>query len=818
MSKIDLHLHSKYSERPSEWFMQRLGAKESYTEPEYIYNTLKKKGMDFITITDHNKIDGAMILKEKYPDEVIVGVESTTYFPEDGCKIHVLIYGINEEQFRKIQILRKDIYLLREYLKMEGIAHSVAHATYSVNGKLKVEHLEKLILLFDVFEGINGGRNYLFNRRWMEILQKLSPEHIEMLYKKHKIVPFSETSWLKGFTAGSDDHAGLFLGETFTEVEAESVDDVIEAIKEKKIKPFGRHNDYKSLAFSVYKIAYDFAKSKGNENDNSIFLQISQKIFEPSKTNMKEKIWLSKIKIWNRKKKNSTTNIIAELINETKKTSPDDIKERLEILLKKVEDIADDFFKKALSNLINNYEKGDLIGILTSISSVLPGVFMSVPLFSSLNHMYSNKNIISEISSSLSIDIKKEEEEKILWFTDTLTDLNGVSEILKEVGWIAHREGYKLKIVSCLEDENLIKMLPPNVINIPHFFKFKLPHYEDYTIKVPSFLKTLEILSKEEPTKIYISTPGPVGLFGLIFSKLLNVESIGVYHTDFVAQISDIVEDESLSEIIKKFEKWFYSSFDKVKVYNKEYEEIVVERGIDREKIEYMRKGINFDIFYYRENSNERVKELNVKKGINLLYVGRVSKDKNMDFLLNVYGRIILKHPETNLIIVGDGPYFNEFKDKATIYKRVYFAGRIQREELPYFYSFADIFVFPSTTDTFGNVVMEAQACGLPAIVSDKGGPKNIIMDGETGLIAEANNIEDWVDKIEKMMITIKDLNLRESIRKNARENIQRNYSWDKFFESLFNKKKESMKGGVETYKKDGSIVKLTKYPAVSSI
>ena len=84
MIKIDMHVHSKYSEHPSDWFLQRLGAKESYTEPEHLYRTAKQRGMDYVTITDHNRIDGALLLKEKYPQDVLIGLEATTYFPENG--------------------------------------------------------------------------------------------------------------------------------------------------------------------------------------------------------------------------------------------------------------------------------------------------------------------------------------------------------------------------------------------------------------------------------------------------------------------------------------------------------------------------------------------------------------------------------------------------------------------------------------------------------------------------------------------------------------------------------------------------------------
>ena len=80
MAKIDLHVHSKYSGHPSEWFLKKFGTKESYTEPDMIYNISKENGMDLVTITDHNAIDGALELEKKYPDKVITGCEFTALF------------------------------------------------------------------------------------------------------------------------------------------------------------------------------------------------------------------------------------------------------------------------------------------------------------------------------------------------------------------------------------------------------------------------------------------------------------------------------------------------------------------------------------------------------------------------------------------------------------------------------------------------------------------------------------------------------------------------------------------------------------------
>jgi glycosyltransferase involved in cell wall biosynthesis len=160
--------------------------------------------------------------------------------------------------------------------------------------------------------------------------------------------------------------------------------------------------------------------------------------------------------------------------------------------------------------------------------------------------------------------------------------------------------------------------------------------------------------------------------------------------------------------------------------------------------------------------------------------VGRISKDKNLDFLLDIYSTIAERKGNVNLILAGDGPYLDELKEKASKMKGVYFTDTISQELLPDIYSGADLFVMPSITDTFGMVVLEAQACGLPALVSDVGGPKEIIVEGETGFVAKANDAEDWINKIERI-ISMKenDSNGYESLRNKARDYILQKYDWN---------------------------------------
>ena len=136
MARADLHVHSKYSLDGDEWTLKTLGVRESYTELDHIYRAAKSRKMDFITVTDHNSIEGSLRLAHKYPSEAFVSCEFSVVFPENHCKVHILVFDLTEKQFEKLQGLRPNIYMFRDYIRAEKLAYSVAHATLSVNRKI----------------------------------------------------------------------------------------------------------------------------------------------------------------------------------------------------------------------------------------------------------------------------------------------------------------------------------------------------------------------------------------------------------------------------------------------------------------------------------------------------------------------------------------------------------------------------------------------------------------------------------------------------------------------------------------------------------
>ncbi len=789
MALADLHVHSVHSEHPSEWFLQRIGAAESYTDPAYIYSTALENGMNFVTITDHNRISGALLLQKEHPEVAFISVESTVYFPEDGCKIHLLMYGISEDQFKEIQKLRKDVYSLRDYIIEENIAYSVAHATYSVNNKLNITHLERLILLFDIFESHNGGRNKYHNETWLQSLKSLTPEIIEELRKKYDIEPISNDPWIKGFTGGSDDHAGFFISKTYTYGEAETIDEFLEQIRDKRTLAGGRFNDYKSLAFTIYKIAYDFSKTKSGGLPHPIIQQFSDSLFEKKSSSFFSKIKIISFLHRKKLKEDPIKRKIYETIQSIQNSAYTTMEDKLNYIYNQLSDISDELFIRLTNKVLEDLKSGDLFNIVKGLAGTLPGIFVSIPFFSTLKHMFSGRELLNELEERF---IKKQKKsKKILWFTDTITDLNGVSFIVKKIAQLAFERKLDITLVVSLKQEEMKNLnLPPTSINISSIYEIELPLYASIKIRIPSVLSTLNIISQYQPDEIYISTPGPIGLTGLLMSKLMSIPVTGIYHTDFKKQYEAIDEDGTIKELIENSIRWFYMNMDRIKVPTQEYIQILAKRGYREEKMSIFRRGIEEDIFFPLANARENMKlKYSLSESTYLLYAGRISKDKNLSFLCQVFEQLQRKHKKIKLLIAGDGPYLEEIRNEKSNNQEIVFLGKIERDMLPLLYAGSDLFVFPSTTDTFGMVVLEAQACGLPAVVSNIGGPKEIVIHEETGFILEADHNEEWVKTLDGLISKINQNDEQiKQMRISSHENIIKTCNWDIVLEDITGK------------------------------
>lgn len=784
MAKADLHVHSRFSSRSSEWFLQRIGTAESYTDPETIFRNARAQGMDFVTITDHDTLEGALFLKERYPEIVFTGVESTAFFPEDGSKVHILVYNLTEREFESIERLRSDVYDLRSFLRERGLPHAVTHPAYSGSQRLTAGHLEKLVLLFDHFEAINGGWTRRLNESWSSFLRNLTPDDIQRMRETHRIEPFGPEPWKKGLIGGSDDHAGLFIGMTWTSGPGAGIDEFFRGFAEKRTEAHGRHNDFKGLAFSFYKTAIDFARTRRDDYTTSFMSGVAGLLLENRKLSITQRFQLLILKSRSAARLKI---MIDELIEATRSPEYNDsIDTRLSIVYDKLTLIGDEFLRELFGSIGKDLEQGNLLEIVKNVSASLPGFFVSVPIVTSFRHLFEPRTGIETLRERYGGQ-NPAGRKKILWFTDTFADLNGISVTLGTLAERSVERGRDIVIVTSLLPTECGNGLPNSVLNLPPVFEFPLPYYERQVLKVPSLFAAIRFVYEEDPDEIIVSTPGPIGLVGLAMAKLLNIPSIGIYHTDYRLEATYIGADEPLVETLESYVTWFYHGFDEVRVPTEEYIRILRKRGYGSSRLALFRRGVDTALFRPDRPRSPIVLEAWGKEpGFVLAFTGRVSKDKNLDFLFEVFGRLSAVRPDFRLVIAGDGPYLVELAARYGGTGTVLFTGRVANRELPPVYAAADLFVFPSTTDTFGMSVLEALSCGVPCLVSDIGGPQELVSADVTGYVLPVTDPGLWVEKI----LTLREMKETDSaafgaIKTAARTKAVRDHDWSAILDEL---------------------------------
>src|SRR4051812_10650232 len=253
--RVDLHCHSLASSLTAEVVLNAIHCPECYSEPRDVYAQAKRRGMDFVTITDHDTIEGALTVAKV--ENVIVGEELTCWFPEDGCKMHVLVFCITPEDHAALQAMARDIYAVARYVEERNIAHAVAHPIYRQNDKLERWHLERLLLLFKGFECLNGAHSPLHREAFEPLLEWLSRAGLAKLAEKHNLQPLWPEPWIKSRVAGSDDHGLLNIGCTYTEFppDTHTVADVLDALREGACRPGGESGSSAKLAHTFYSVA-----------------------------------------------------------------------------------------------------------------------------------------------------------------------------------------------------------------------------------------------------------------------------------------------------------------------------------------------------------------------------------------------------------------------------------------------------------------------------------------------------------------------------------------------------------------------------------
>jgi len=757
--KADLHLHSSHSNKPTYWAMRKFNCPESYTSPFHLYKTARDRGMDFVTITDHNAISGA--LEIAHLPGTFISSEITAYFPENACKVHVVVLHINERQYTEIMEHRKNVYELVAYLHRQKIAHFLAHPLYAQNDKLTLEIIEKSLLLFTTIEVKNGCRAMRFNSFTKRLVTSLTEDSINRLANKHDLQPYGITPWVKGLVGGSDDHGGLFIARAHTTASGTTnIDAFIDAIRNGKSSEAGLDGGPLTMAHSLYGVGHSFYRERfgGSRRTSAPFVSaLMDRFFDlgSDKGSFLEKIKLFVLK-----------NLPPSRSNDKK--SFEDILDREARLL-----MNDSAFLVSINDADHNHKifavtsrlanrllfhytnrlmtlplNAGFFDYLNTIGTIGLVHMLISPYYLAFHHQHKGKNLIKEVSEILPEAARLKTPEKIALFTDTLDEINGVAITIKRLIKTAKERGVELTVITSDQDPEK-KM--DGVVKFRSVGDFVLPEYPELKLNFPPILDIMDYVEREGFTRIHISTPGTVGLLGLLIARMMDIPVAGTYHTDIPQYVRSLTNDEFLEQAAWSYMIWFYNQMEEVLVPSAGTRDQLVSKGLSQQKMKPLPRWVDTELFSPSNRDQLFWSNRGLKGGTTLLYVGRVSKEKSLDLLTVSFRELVDNGEDISLAIIGDGPYRAEMEKQLSNYP-VLFTGYLSGQDLQNGYASANLFVFPSATDTFGNVVLEAQASGLPVIVSDEGGPRELMLDGETGVVFRAGNNKELTAAIKSII------------------------------------------------------------------
>ena len=758
--KVDMHVHSKFSTRPSQWILQKIGCPESFTEPLELYDIAKRRGMDMVTITDHNTIAGSLEIAH-LPD-TFISEEITTYFPDDNCKLHVLAYHITEAQHDDIQRVRENVFDLVPYLRREGIRHVLAHPLFAVNDRLTPAHFEQALLLFDLFEE-NGTRDARQNQVVKDIVMRLTPVDVERLANRYDIEPYGDKPWRKGMTGGSDDHSSLNIARMHTVFSGRAgVEGVLLNLDQQSARPGGSAATPRTMAHNLYGIAYQFYMNKvgslSHTASEHLCFRFAKRALDPRCgpdapcPSLKDRF----LRLIGRGKATLHRGYGAEksvqdmLLREAANIVADD-KEFMKIARGEVTDILtlerewSRFVSLAANRVLSQFADRTLnaalganifdvfhsIGSAGSLYALLAPYFVGYDLFSS-ERTFSQECWARFRGGKRA---KKKTGLKMAHFTDTFDEVNGVARTIRQQLKMVARHGKDMTVITCGAKADV-----PGAVSFAPVGRFTIPEYPEIALAYPPFLDMLTHCFEQEYDCILAATPGPVGLAALAISKILKLPFHGTYHTAFPEYVGAFTEDAAMEDGCWRYMGWFYNQMQVIYAPSEATKFELADHGIDPEKIVTYPRGVDTDRFHPAKR-NGFYHQFQVEGRTKLLYVGRVSKEKGLDVLADAFKRAAKMRDRLQLIVVGDGPYLEDMKRELKGLP-VTFTGVLKGEALAQAYASADLFVFPSATDTFGNVVLESQASGVPVIVTDKGGPAENVLPNETGLIFPAGDAD----------------------------------------------------------------------------
>jgi glycosyltransferase involved in cell wall biosynthesis/predicted metal-dependent phosphoesterase TrpH len=699
-SRVDMHCHSTASQYSKLGVQRSLGLPECATPPGEVYELAKRRGMDFVTITDHDTIDGCLELADR-PD-CFVSEELTARFAGEPQAVHVLCYGITLGDHEWLQAHSGDVEACAAYLHEQGIARALAHPFFNVAAPLTRRHRRRLAEIFPVWEVRNGSRAAELNM----------PAAV-----------YVETHGGTGI-GGSDDHAGVDIGRTFTEVPAaETPEEFLAHLQRGDAEAHGEQGSAAKWAHAAMALATRaLAVGEGREPlpgqqrgglgeglppvQPGAVLKMAERVIRegaaregkiaadvgPEDARALLEAWLDGVGLEVR-----GAELIAYL-------QADDFSHA--DLYRRARRRHDRGLRAAVDGGAEAVSSGDLQGAVTGLFSALVPAIPYAPATAFLG------------TEKAKLRDRRGGRQRVAVIADGIGSMHGVTHTIEQI-----RErgvpGFEVDIVGT--DPGVDRRLPAAA-------ELEIPFYEGMTLGVPGLPDLVETLAEGSYDLVHVTAPGPAGIAATLMSRITGVPLLASYHTEIVTYAGMRSQDSTLEALTRAGLGAFYTAPSAVLSPSPSADASVAALGADPARIGRWERGVDLDRFDPAKADRDAF-----PGEVKVLYAGRLTREKGVGLLAETFLRAHAADSRLHLLLAGGGPEEAELRER--LGERATFLGWLSGEELPRAYASADVFLFCSSTDTYGQVILEAGASGLPIVAVAEGGPAALVENRHTGLL-----------------------------------------------------------------------------------
>lgn len=684
--------------------------------------------------------------------------------------------------------------------------------------------LERFALLFERFEVLNGQRGYWQNLLTLRWVQSLTPERINALARKHRLNPhdYCRDPYHKRLTGGSDDHNGLFAGRCGTLVEIPDLQArlaagetrealALEGLREGRMAPYGLVGEEEKLTTSF--LDY-FAQvvlhmqdpgllrlllHKGSLKDKLLCLGLSNVLQELKR----HRYTLTFLQTFHQALKGRKPRLLLNLgvsrefkptlklikrIARTQRQQPEAFAATLrEAIPQMHRHISRTFFDRLHDQLtgmdqanLETLPLEELVALLevpthfralfsaersngTQMTQVdlaatldrltFPALAAGViagASFAATRVLHANRAFLTRLAEQLDLPTQPQ---RILWLTDTLADRNGVSSALRDTLVQLQKEDLPIDLLVC---HPTLKPCPHLQVLRP-VSEFRFDPLGEQPIHVPDLLEVQQLFERGGYDRIICSTELCMGPIALYLKHAYAVPARFYMHTDWLEFLRRKTHlGHQAQDRVRRLLRAFYRQFDGIFVLNEDHRDWLTgaEMGLDPDQVRltahWAGMGTENAQLLPREHRDSPI----------LLYVGRLSEEKGVLELPEIWQGVSAQRSDTQLWIVGSGPA--EERLRAALPQARFF-GWLEQTQLPSLFQQADLLLLPSRFDTFGCVILEAMSTGLPTLAYNCKGPRSIIQPGLNGLLAR-----DSADMIDQALGFLGDVEMQGRLRVGA--------------------------------------------------